>query len=775
MSVYKYNKYKISIQHDSAKTQGLRAGDIVRRQYFDGHNTVTYSLLCVLSNGVETVQEPATQKSVKQSYFIGALLDGDEPKNGELLDFARVTNLFDANRSGALYLTSSDDQAPYLDVIDGIAKESSLSYPVGISSIGYEDPLTQYVVRGGAGVSASYQSSELENSRILHLVRTSGSITGGFIGLQQNLTQTLRNPQIVLVSYKVKASRSLSYHVSIGYEDGSQIDGNEQSSATTEWAYKLHTIVIDHSSQFKRTCKLDFGAMNPTDELWIADFNIILLEHLTNFAKACKVRVGKLDGIVDPVFGTLSGYGGYLQKLYASRSTHISGTLTAGDENGFGSTFYAGKIHRNAFINSLKPTFLAKVDERHDVSNPSGIGSVYYTSSRLPMKAQSHAWIEQHSHERYVFSFWAYCIHPCNLVFLQNGVQLGVLTISSYQTNQWVRYHYTFQIQVPKDGQSDLLLEILSRPVEVSESITTTPLYFSAPQLEAGEYPTQYQATSDVLKYVDDYGAWFAKGGVGGTIQDPLLRLNEDGSISSKNDSFVINSDGSGHFAGGKFQWTQSQITLRDFVVRWEDFDDGVKEQLKPKNIRIVGPNTFVQENGVFTPEVIQLNLHTVNMDGLSSSQVEWKYLTSDGSYAPYPENHTTSIAVRPFDSYWGGKNSVTIKCSVLLNNILYEDTITLYKVQNGEYAYSVQIFSSNGNVFKNGSGQTELTAVVYQGGTDITSRLSASQFDWIRTSSNTSADSSFNSSHRGFGNKLTVTYSEISNVVQFDCQVRIQ
>lgn len=63
-----------------------------------------------------------------------------------------------------------------------------------------------------------------------------------------------------------------------------------------------------------------------------------------NFGDASKIRVGKLNGITDPVFGQLEGYGGYLQKLFASKSAHISGTLTAGDENGFAATFYAGKF-----------------------------------------------------------------------------------------------------------------------------------------------------------------------------------------------------------------------------------------------------------------------------------------------------------------------------------------------------------------------------------------------------------------------------------------------
>ena len=59
----------------------------------------------------------------------------------------------------------------------------------------------------------------------------------------------------------------------------------------------------------------------------------------------------------------------------------------------------------------------------------------------------------------------------------------------------------------------------------------SVPLSLSAPQLEAGKSVTPYQATDEALSYTDDYGAWFNKGGIGGTIQNPLLRLNEDGSM----------------------------------------------------------------------------------------------------------------------------------------------------------------------------------------------------------------------------------------------------
>ena len=49
------------------------------------------------------------------------------------------------------------------------------------------------------------------------------------------------------------------------------------------------------------------------------------------------------------------------RNFFASKSAHISGTLTAGDENGFAATFYAGKIHRNVFVNSLDVNFTSAI------------------------------------------------------------------------------------------------------------------------------------------------------------------------------------------------------------------------------------------------------------------------------------------------------------------------------------------------------------------------------------------------------------------------------
>ena len=141
MAVFNYKKYKISLAPNSCKTQGLRVGDIVRRQYFDNqleqviktdaqgnpikdqdgnivkvytgkHIESVYNLMCVLETGESLVDqlledgtpvldETGNPVKFKQPWFIGALIDGVDspPQQGQVLDFARVTSLFDTDRS----------------------------------------------------------------------------------------------------------------------------------------------------------------------------------------------------------------------------------------------------------------------------------------------------------------------------------------------------------------------------------------------------------------------------------------------------------------------------------------------------------------------------------------------------------------------------------------------------------------------------------------------------------------------------------------------------
>lgn len=731
MAIYNYRKFKIALQPDSKKTQGLRTGDIVRRQYFDGKNLV-YSLMCVLSYGTEEVAD-ANGNVAERSYFIGALLEGDVPKTEEILDFARVTNLFDQNRSGALYLTGSDEQSPFMDVIDGIGRNCSLCWPENIASSDYQDSESQYVVEGGDAVTADYLPSLDDNYRVVHIKRN--SVTAyDFIGLEQDFYKYVENPNRVLISYKIKASKETSVTVSLGYQDETRTDGEETITIGTDWEYHLHAITIDYSGRYLRKFKLDLGLMSYDAEVWVADFNIILLSSIANFGDASKMRVGKLNGVNDPVFGTLEGYGSYMQKLFASQSAHISGTLTAGDENGFAATFYAGKIHRNVFINSLDIDFVDSVTIDTELDNPTGMGNVYVSSGAMTMNAQGSDWYKERVGKQYTFSFWLYATEKCQLSVLQNGKVVSTVQITEANALQWARCKATFELQSPASDGDKLMLGL--SPTFTSKN---GKFYFASPQLESGDIVTQYQPTDAVLNYTDDYGAWFNRGGIGGTIQNPLLQLNFDGegSIGTKSGSMLIKTDGSGHFANKNIQWNKDgDVTFgKNVTMSWDNLDNSVHEQLVSKSIKITGSDTFTlvgdltSADPTTNPSSITLTLEEENLES-TSSQRQWYYL-DNLTWKKFDNGNGRTLVILPFADYWNSANSLTVKCEVNFDDEKYSDTFTLRK----QYiqGFTIVITSEQGKSFKNGQCQTILTANLYYQGKLVDPTYAAANytFQW--------------------------------------------
>lgn len=751
MAAYNYRKYKISLQPDSKKTQGLQTGDIVRRQYFDGRNIV-YSLMCVLSYGVDESVDPDTNETIRQPYFIGALLEGDAPQTNQILDFARTTNLFNQDRSGALYLTASDDQSPFMDVIDGIGRNCSLCWPENIADTDYVDSTSQYVVCGGDAVTADYRKSLTEYSRICHITRTN-AVASGFVGLKQDFYQFVSNPDCVLISYRIKSTVQCDLNVSLGYVDDVRIDGTVSDEITTDWEYKFHAIQVDYSGRHLRSVKLDLSDMSLGSEVWIADFNIILLSSVANFQDASQIRVGKLTGVVDPVFGRLDGYGGYLQKLYASNSAHISGTLTAGDENGFGATFYAGKIHRNAFINSIDVNFSGNVTIDSEIANPTGIGNVYVSDVALEMIAQNNEWYAARIGKAYTFSFWGYFKKPCQLSIIQNSHVVATLQIEEEDTHSWQRLHSTFELQASDDENEDLLLSVIptfydaefdeisndSEVIVIDEQVADEAYYyFSAPQLESGRIVTQYQPTDNILNYTDEYGAWFNRGGIGGTMQNPLLQMNYDGqgSIGTRTKSLLLKQDGSGYLANENIKWDEDgKVTFGENVtLNWSNLDQSTREEMQGRSVKIVGPDTFTLLGDVsatvltYSPSSIVLEIQETNMQS-TSSQRQWQYLNGN-DWVRIPNANGQTLTILPTDTYWGNDNTLTVKVVITINSKVYSDSITIKKtVITG---YTVEVTSEQGNTFKNGVCQTELTAHVYYQGKLVSQNYVDANFSFL-------------------------------------------
>lgn len=733
MALFNYKKYKVSLRHDSKKTQGLKTGDIVRRQYFDGKNLV-YSLMCVLSYGTEEVVDEETQEIVERNYFIGALLEGDIPSSDQILDFARITNLFDTERSGALYLTASDQESPYMDVIDGIGKGKSLCWPEDIST-DYEDPKSQYVIINKGKAYGEYKGTQQDNNRVLRL-GVSVAEDEVPVGISQDFYEYVANPNRVVISYKIKGNSEQTWKASLGYANGEHMDAEFDVPVTTEWQYKLHVVTIDWSGRHLRTFKLQ-RSCDYYDNVEIADFNIILLSSLTNFNDASQIRVGKLSGLVDPVFGQLDSYGGYFQKLFASGSAHVSGTLTAGDENGFAATFYAGKIHRNAFLNSLDVNFTSGIDIEKELAAPCGVGKVYSFSDEVEMQAQEADWLKEHVGKKYCLSFWLYTKKACQISVLQNGHVVGTFRFSPSQCLAWERKHIAFELYGGVDDNAPLLLT-LAPTFESDEEGTEGIVYLSAPQLEEGVAVTQYQPTDEVVKFSEDYGAWFSRGGIGGTIQNPLLQLNFDGagSIGTRTNSFLLRVDGSGYLANKNIEWqSDGRVTFGENVtLNWSNLDSTVRKEISSKSIKINGADTFTMMGDEsssateFYPKTITLNIEEENITS-TSSQRQWFYL-KDNEWIKIKSANAKQYVVYPDSAMWNDGSVLTLKCVVTIGTNTYSDTFTIRKQHI--IGYTVEITSNQGKSFKNGSCATVLHADVYYQGKLVDSQFVADNFTFV-------------------------------------------
>jgi hypothetical protein len=756
MALNPYSKYKIRIKPDSKKTQGLRTGDVVRRQYFDASKPV-YSLMIVLETGIDVIGEN------ESAYFIGALIEGDEPKNGELLDFVRITNLFDADRGGALYLTASDSESPFMDVIDGLATENSLCFPLmGGGSAGVPDS-RKYAAMGESLLDTVYIHSYQEAGRIFRITRNALANPSGIkTGLKQTLERQVEHPQRLVISYKIRASKEMkNIPVSLGYTNQEETDGADTVNAGIEWQYRLHLVTVDYPPQYSRSFEIDLTQhlTNAGDRVEIADLNIVLQADIAAFAKATKVRIGKVKGIVDPVFGVLDGYGAYFQNLYATKNVNIAGTLTAGDENGFSSTFYVGKIHKNVILNSIDCLFRDTETLKIPEQTPVGIGSVWQTGLSAKMLVQSGEWRQAHVDKKYCFSIWIKAEQETLLSVFQDKDFIENILIHS---KEWKRYSVSFFIKESDNPQLYIELKAPAAGIKIT-----------APQLEAGTAPSQYQPTDGTLSYVEDYGAWFAKGGIGGTIQNPLLRLNEDGSISSRDRSFVINPDGTGHFASGRFKWTKDTIELQDVTIRWEDFDEETKGNLLPKSVSLSGTDLFHYPDELedaCEPQEIYIYATEHNF---TATARKWQYLASDGAWKNIAGANRDFLKILPGAHLWEERNVLSVKYIANLADSEYEDIFTVFKQKDGQDSYSIYIGSTSGCIFRNGTVTTVLTAQVFKGGVEVTGKIPESNFHWVRISEDTESDALWNSAGHT-GKTLEISGADVYRKAVFDCEVTI-
>ena len=90
-------------------------------------------------------------------------------------------------------------------------------------------------------------------------------------------------------------------------------------------------------------------------------------------------------------------------------------------------------------------------------------------------------------------------------------------------------------------------------------------------------------------------------------------------------------------------------------------------------------------------------------------------------------------------------------------------------KIENS-IGYDIEIHSPAGDKFRNGEGETILSAHIYSGQEDVTETIDASKFIWTRKSNDTESDKAWNAEHFGGTKQITVTGEDVDKQATFFC-----
>lgn len=195
-----------------------------------------------------------------------------------------------------------------------------------------------------------------------------------------------------------------------------------------------------------------------------------------------------------------------------------------------------------------------------------------------------------------------------------------------------------------------------------------------------------------------------------------------------------------------------------------------IRNNVSLYQLRPTASAVHIATDGTIQPASIGCNAYIVGEDDTwseitpSDYNLTLQWATDGGDFADYSSALAADASAA----------SYTFRLTDEEGNV--HDTETVPVIQDGEDgedAYSVQIYTDNGNIIKNGQGQVTLTAVVMKGGETLTD-IPAASYSWKRTSTDTDSDTAWNSQHSGVGATITVSALEIWKRALFECQVSI-
>lgn len=107
--------YELTVDGDTNDYQPFAVGDIIRAQRVN------------LGSGIQVWQSNMEVLSISPGgnakKFVASLISGDAPAAG--MEFVRLGSSSDSSRRGTIYLTASDSNAPFIDILDGVTSHAT--------------------------------------------------------------------------------------------------------------------------------------------------------------------------------------------------------------------------------------------------------------------------------------------------------------------------------------------------------------------------------------------------------------------------------------------------------------------------------------------------------------------------------------------------------------------------------------------------------------------------------------------------------------------------
>lgn len=175
----------------------------------------------------------------------------------------------------------------------------------------------------------------------------------------------------------------------------------------------------------------------------------------------------------------------------------------------------------------------------------------------------------------------------------------------------------------------------------------------------------------------------------------------------------------------------------------------------------ITSEKGYVFKNGEPTSIVLAANLYRGSTKDTTNLTYKW-YKYSGTAWPTTAVGTGQTLTVTPADVDTLALYRVTIGDSV------NGDTFTSDPCSITDYTdpLMVTITSTGGNIFKNGSGSSTLTAVVYQNGREVTSGLT---YSWTKLNQDGSADSTWTAKTT---KSITIGSADVSTKATFICTV---